>query len=376
MAGRYFENIGQFAFTGKVGAPDAGHTVAIYRRASGSTSWLKLAQPLSATNGTFAASVPVTDRGAFTLAASIAGPPSDTDAIVSNLLTVKVEDSTVRLYSMVRSIDALKNPTVSGMIWPVRPGTAIAIDALVSDGWAQAATTRAGNDGRFSLSLGWGHGKLQEFRIRARYTTPNRHLAETSSTATFSRVPVIDAVIADTTSADVAKTYRAGCPVGPSKLSTITMNFYGFDHLMHRGVLIVRRDLTGKVIRGFSSALAHRYPISKMNNPNVYGGNDPTQMAADNTSGFNCRKVVGNPYAMSPHSYGIAIDVNTVQNPYRDAQGKWWPANGHSYITRSPLRAGMLNTGSALTKSLRHDTFFWGGFWSPGKDYQHFEYRG
>ncbi len=200
----------------------------------------------------FAASVPVTDRGAFTLAASIAGPPSDTDAIVSNLLTVKVEDSTVRLYSMVRSIDALKNPTVSGMIWPVRPGTAIAIDALVSDGWAQAATTRAGNDGRFSLSLGWGHGKLQEFRIRARYTTPNRHLAETSSTATFSRVPVIDAVIADTTSADVAKTYRAGCPVGPSKLSTITMNFYGFDHLMHRGVLIVRRDLTGKVIRGFS----------------------------------------------------------------------------------------------------------------------------
>ena len=62
-----------------------------------------------------------------------------------------------------------------------------------------------------------------------------------------------------------------------------------------------------------------------MNNPNVYGGNDPRQMAADNTSGFNCRKVVGNPYKMSPHSYGIALDVNTVQNPYRDDRGKWWP---------------------------------------------------
>ena len=113
-----------------------------------------------------------------------------------------------------------------------------------------------------------------------------------------------------------------------------------------------------------------------MNNPNVYGGNDPKQMAADNTSGFNCRKVVGNPYRMSPHSYGIAIDVNTVRNPYRDAKGKWWPANGKPYIKRTPKKWGMLTKNSTLTKSLRKDKFFWGGFWSPGKDYQHFEYRG
>jgi hypothetical protein len=154
------------------------------------------------------------------------------------------------------------------------------------------------------------------------------------------------------------------------------MNFYGRDSVMHRGVLIVRSNLTTKIIRGFRKALDHRYPVAKMNNPNLYGGNDPKQMTANNTSGFNCRKVVGNPYAQSPHSYGIAIDVNTVQNPYRDGHGKWWPKNGRPYIDRTPRRKGMLTKNSYLTKSLKADHFFWGGRGSPGKDYQHFEYRG
>ena len=134
--------------------------------------------------------------------------------------------------------------------------------------------------------------------------------------------------------------------------------------------------MTTEIIRGFTKALDHRYPVAKMNNPNVYGGNDPKQMEANNTSGFNCRKVVGNPYKQSPHSYGIAIDVNTVQNPYRDSKGKWWPKNGKSYIDRTPRRFGMLVYKSYLTTSLRKDHFFWGGLWDPGRDYQHFEYRG
>ena len=376
MAGRYFEDIGTYAFGGTVGPLDATHTVAIYRQASGSTTWVKLAQPTSAADGTFRASVPVTVAGSATLAASIGGPPDDADAIVSNKVSAKVEDATIRLYTMAGSIDSLKDQRVTGMIWPVRSGVAVAVDTQTAGGWSTAANTRTGSDGRFTVPVGWGRGKLASFRLRARYTTPNRHLSEISGSAVFKRIAVINAVVTSTTAAEVAKTYRAGCPVGRSKLKTITMNFYGFDKLMHRGVLIVRKDLTTKVVRGFSGAIAHKYPVAKMNNPNVYGGNDPKQMAADNTSGFNCRKVVGNPYRMSPHSYGIAIDVNTVRNPYRDAKGKWWPANGKPYIKRTPKKWGMLTENSTLTTSLRKDKFFWGGFWSPGKDYQHFEYRG
>ena len=36
----------------------------------------------------------------------------------------------------------------------------------------------------------------------------------------------------------------------------------------------------------------------------------------------------------------------------------------------------MLTKTSFLTESLRKDKFFWGGRWNPGRDYQHFEYRG
>ena len=53
------------------------------------------------------------------------------------------------------------------------------------------------------------------------------------------------------------------------------MNFYGLDKQMHRGLLIVRSDLTTEVIRSFDTSLQHRFRIAKMKNPNVYDGNDP-----------------------------------------------------------------------------------------------------
>lgn len=141
---------------------------------------------------------------------------------------------------------------------------------------------------------------------------------------------------------------------------------------MHRGVLIVRADLANGLVATFGANLGR--PIRRMDNPNVWGGSDPKQMEADNTSGFNCRKVTGNPYAQSPHSYGIAIDINTRENPYRDVTGKWWPKSGQAYIKRSPWKNGMLTKTSVLTTQLRSRVYFWGGLWCPGRDYQHFEY--
>jgi hypothetical protein len=377
VAGHYFEDIGRFAISGSVGADDATATVTVFRRAGAATTWTKVADATSDAAGAFGLSVPVTERGAFTFAATIGGSPTAATAVVSNLVGVTVENSYVALNKVVGSIDSLENPTVSGRVVPARAGVKIIVEVLKSGAYVQTATATTTAAGTYATTTAYGRGHLASYQVRTRYVTANRPTrSEASSSYTFKRIAVINAVVTSTTAAEVAKTYRAGCPVGRSKLKTITINHYGFDKLMHRGVIIVRKDLTSKVVRGFSSALAHRYPIAKMNNPNVYGGNDPKQMAADNTSGFNCRKVVGNPYKMSPHSYGIAIDVNTVRNPYRDSKGKWWPANGKKYVKRTPKKWGMLTKNSYLTKSLRKDKFFWGGFWSPGRDYQHFEYRG
>jgi hypothetical protein len=281
----------------------------------------------------------------------------------------------VRQNKPVATVDALKDPVISGSVFPARRGVRVVIQVLRTDR-AYRTTTTVSTDaaGRYRAALAYGNGVLTAHSVRSAYAAANRPVWEISAAHRVKRVKALNAVISKTTSAQVSKTYRQGCPVGPSKLRTITLNYFGFDRRMHRGMVIVRSNLTSKITRGFKKALDAGYPIAKMRNPNDYGGNDPRQMAANNTSGFNCRKVVGNPYAQSPHSYGIAVDVNPVHNPYRDRNGTWWPANGRSYIDRTPRRFGMLTKNSSLTKQLKKEGYFWGGLWSPGKDYQHFEY--
>jgi hypothetical protein len=367
--GTYFQDIGAFGISGH--ASDADGPVEIWRYGAETWSRLGSAQPDDA--GDYQASYPVTDVGTYRFQTTSGGSPADA-TVVSNEVSVTVVQSSIALDTPVSTIDSLKNPRISGHIVPARAGVEIHIDVLILGTYRHRATATTDGTGRFALSFSYGNGSLATYTIRSTYHAINRDRWEISPSRKFSRIAVLNTVITPTTSAEVAKTYRSGCPVGPSRLRTIKMNFYGRDRKMHRGVLIVRSDITSKVTRAFASALAHRYPVAKMNNPNVYGGIDPVQMEANNTSAFNCRKVVGNPYRQSPHSYGTSIDVNTVQNPYRDINGKWWPENGKPYIKRSPRRLGMLYSDSYLTRSLRADHFFWGGFWNPGRDYQHYQY--
>ncbi len=372
VAGRFYQDFGFYALTGDAAGLDDGSVVEIYRRTADS-AWAQVAEA-TLSSGRYEARLPVYALGTFTFAATTGGAPGSGDELSSNQVTVTVEDSKVALQRPVAKIDSLKNPTIRGTVVPAHAGVEVQVEVLRSGTFTPAATAKTDATGAFALSLGYGKGRLAAYQIRARYRVANRDRWEVSGSQTFARIAVLNPVVTPTTAAEVAETYRSGCPVGPSKLQTVRMNYYGRDKKMHRGLLIVRSSLTTEVIRSFDAALAARFPIATMKNPNEYGGNDPRQMEANNTSAFNCRKVVGNPYKQSPHSYGTSIDVNPVQNPYRDINGKWWPDNGRSYIDRSPVRSGMLTTKSTLTKKLRSYGFFWGGLWSPGKDYQHFQH--
>ncbi len=180
--------------------------------------------------------------------------------------------------------------------------------------------------------------------------------------------PVLDATRSGVSAADVWATWRPGCPVGPESLTLLRLNHWGFDNAVHRGEIIVRSDLAGRVENAFAAALNARFPIRKMWRADYYGGSDPAAMADDNTSGFNCRQVTGGT-GISPHSYGIAVDVNTVENPYYT--GIWWPHAG--YVDRGNARPGMLFAHSELTVAFRNNGFSWGGTY---RDYQHFQYVG
>lgn len=373
QAGHFFQDLGRYGFSGAVTGIRDGKPVEVYRRGVAS-GWTKVAAA-TVVSGTYRASLPVTTLGVYRFSATTGGAPGSGDEVSSPVVTVTVADSSVNLDKPAARVDSLTSPALTGSVVPARPGVAVQVAVREKDRYVTAGKAVTDAHGRFRVPFASGKGHLQAYRVRSTFHAQNRDRWEVSASRVLTRVAVLHAVATDTTKADVAKTYRAGCPVGRSRLQTVAMNYYGRDGLMHRGVLVIRTDLVPEVKRAFGKALAARYPIAKMKNPNDYGGNDPKQMKANNTSGFNCRKVVGNPYAQSPHSYGIAIDLNTVQNPYRDNHGKWWPSNGKSYIDRSPLRKGMLGKSSPLTKQLRSDHFFWGGLWSPGRDYQHFEYR-
>lgn len=178
-----------------------------------------------------------------------------------------------------------------------------------------------------------------------------------------------------TTAAETRYTYRSGCPVAPSQLTTTQLNYYNFDGKIVRGTIITRSGaVTSKVQASFRSAGQAAFPIHQITNPDYYKGDDPTQMNYDNTSAFNCRKVTGSPYSTSPHSYGVAVDINTFENPYQDSHGKWWPTrDGAAYWRTHRTGKGVLTGSDPMTKALVSRGAFWGARW-VNPDYQHFEW--
>jgi len=128
-------------------------------------------------------------------------------------------------------------------------------------------------------------------------------------------VPAFSATVSGPlTPGDVPFSWRPGCPVPPGELRAIRLSYAGFDGRAHTGEIIVNASVVRQVIEVFSILYRARFPISRMEPVDVFHGSDPRSMAADNTSGFNCRSAVASgPPRWSMHAYGLAIDVNTIQ---------------------------------------------------------------
>ncbi|OLB73399.1 MAG: hypothetical protein AUI14_26395 [Actinobacteria bacterium 13_2_20CM_2_71_6] len=176
--------------------------------------------------------------------------------------------------------------------------------------------------------------------------------------------------------ADVPHSWRSGCPIGPEQLSLLHLSYWGFDNRAHVGTMVVNKAVVDDVVKVFGTLYRERFPIRQMQPVDAYGGSDPDSMAADNTSGFNCRNAVApGPAHWSVHAYGEAIDVNTVENPYLEG-GKVLPPAGAAYLDRSKYRPGMAVPGGLLVKAFAAVGWKWGGRWTSAPDYQHFSKTG
>lgn len=187
----------------------------------------------------------------------------------------------------------------------------------------------------------------------------------------YATVSVIDGKIR----ARMKYSWRRGCPVPLRDLRLIEMSYWGFDGAAHMGEMVLNRRVVGDVLKVFRKMYEARFPIRRMRLVDAYRGDDDRSMAADNTSAFNCRKVTGGS-AWSQHSYGWAIDINPVENPYVFSGGKVLPPSGEKYADRSRHARGMIHRGDLVYRAFTSIGWGWGGNWRSIKDYQHFSLTG
>lgn len=183
-------------------------------------------------------------------------------------------------------------------------------------------------------------------------------------------------VIDEETRARMQHSWRPGCPVPLEDLRLLSARYWGFDGDAHMGELVVHEDYAYDVLGALEELFDAGFPIERMRLVDVYGGDDDSSMAANNTSAFNCREVTGRPGVWSEHSYGRAIDINPVQNPYVTEGGLILPPAGEEYADRSEHAPGMVHRDGPVVDAFAAIGWGWGGDWSEPVDYQHFSATG
>jgi poly-gamma-glutamate synthesis protein (capsule biosynthesis protein) len=168
--------------------------------------------------------------------------------------------------------------------------------------------------------------------------------------------------------------HHPGCPVAWRRLRYLRVSHVGFDGRSHVGELVVAAAYARDVVGVFRKLYDARWPIRRMRLVDAYGGDDDRSMAADNTSGFNCRRVKGSK-EWSDHAFGAAIDVNPAQNPYLTGSSVAPPA-GRRYaaLDRAPgglVPQGTIKSDDTVVRAFAAIGWDWGGSWAE-PDFQHF----
>jgi signal peptidase I len=171
--------------------------------------------------------------------------------------------------------------------------------------------------------------------------------------------------------------FHENCPVSLSDLRIVTIKHLGFDDNIYFGDLIVHKDVAFEVSLIFQELFEIKYPIKQIMPIEKYNGDDFESIEADNTSAFNCRKAEGsNKY--SKHSYGKALDINPIENPYVYKNGTTSHKGSIKYLAReendkSNENKAVLTSSSKAVLIFKKYGWKWGGDWKNTKDYQHFQ---
>ena len=169
-------------------------------------------------------------------------------------------------------------------------------------------------------------------------------------------------------------TWKPGCPVAATDLAWVRVAFWGFDGQRHTGELLVNRTVAADVVEVFGALYRVRFPQEQVGITRDYDPDAPSTGDGNGTSAFVCRPSTGATY-FSQHAYGLALDLNSFQNPYAKADVVL-PELASAYLDRSRSAPGTLSGSDPVVGAFAAIGWEWGGDWRSLKDYQHFSQNG
>jgi hypothetical protein len=177
-----------------------------------------------------------------------------------------------------------------------------------------------------------------------------------------------------------AGAWQPGCPVALSDLRLLTVTHRDFRGRPQTGQLVVNKSVAQPLRLVFRRLYALYFPIRHLQLDDAYG---PVSRPTDNdvSSSFECRRAAASPctqasttQSWSNHAYGVAVDLNPVENPYVGC-GQSRDPRAQRYRDRSRHRRGMVTR--AAVAAFASVGWGWGGSWTGNtKDYMHFSTTG
>lgn len=165
--------------------------------------------------------------------------------------------------------------------------------------------------------------------------------------------------------------YPEDCPLPYSELRYLNLMYVDYSGETQQGELICNKAIAQDLIEIFYELYQAGYPLATVSLIDDYGANDEASMQANNTSCFNYRKIAGSGM-LSNHSYGLAVDINPLYNPYVTATAVS-PSGSGPYADRSSEFISKIDHEDLAYRLFTEHGFTWGGDWVSRKDYQHFE---
>ena len=224
--------------------------------------------------------------------------------------------------------------------------------------------------------LGEETNKTEAELLTSQISPSATEMQDVSEESEFYHMPLTDELKTYITGGSYPDTDKP-LQISYEELEYVHVLHYDFEGQVQEGELICNQAIAQDLTEIFKELYDNQYPIEKIRLIDEYDADDDASMEDNNTSCFNYRVVEGKT-TLSNHSYGLAVDINPLYNPYvrtKDGETLVSPENAVPYADRSMDFPYKIDENDLCCQLFVKYGFTWGGNWNSVKDYQHFEKR-